>query len=86
MWVPYSSWTSRRKLLFPEAGFGWGHESCRIVVRVTTAPPCTHPPPRRLLPEPDRHGTRFVFRSGSPLMPDDLRMVAACRWTRGVCI
>lgn len=44
------------------------------------------PPSRRLLPEPDRHGTRFVFRSGSPLMPDDLRMVAACRWTRGMCI
>ncbi|KAG2488131.1 hypothetical protein HYH03_013277 [Edaphochlamys debaryana] len=32
---------------------------------------------RQVLPEPQRLGTRFVFRSGSPLVPDDLRRVAA---------
>ncbi|KAG2488904.1 hypothetical protein HYH03_012534 [Edaphochlamys debaryana] len=32
---------------------------------------------RRTLPEPQRLGSRFVFRHGSPLVPDDLRRVAA---------
>ena len=32
---------------------------------------------RSIIPEPDRLGTRFVFRQGSPLVPDNLRRVAA---------
>ncbi|KAK9810370.1 hypothetical protein WJX72_009592 [[Myrmecia] bisecta] len=32
---------------------------------------------RRIIPDPQRFGTSFVFRQGSPLVPDDLRMVAA---------
>ncbi|KAK9811837.1 hypothetical protein WJX72_011041 [[Myrmecia] bisecta] len=31
----------------------------------------------RTVPIEERHGTSFVFRQGSPLVPDDLRMVAA---------
>ena len=32
---------------------------------------------RRIIPESQRFSTQFVFRQGSPLVPDDLRMVAA---------
>lgn len=32
---------------------------------------------RRVIPEARRCGTRFVFRQGLPLIPDDLRQVAA---------
>ena len=32
---------------------------------------------RRVIPESKRLGTQFVFRQGSCLVPDDLRMVAA---------
>lgn len=32
---------------------------------------------RRVIPEDRRFGTRFVFRQGLPLIPDDLRQVAA---------
>ena len=32
---------------------------------------------RTIIPEADRLGTRFVFRQGSPLVPDNLRRVAA---------
>ncbi|KAK9818136.1 hypothetical protein WJX72_007697 [[Myrmecia] bisecta] len=32
---------------------------------------------RRIIPETARFGTSFVFRQGSPLVPDDLRMVSA---------
>ena len=32
---------------------------------------------RRVIPEGRRCGTRFVFRQGLPLIPDDLRQVAA---------
>ncbi len=32
---------------------------------------------RRVIPESKRHKTQFVFRQGSCLVPDDLRMVAA---------
>lgn len=32
---------------------------------------------RRVLPEKSRFGSQFVFRQGSPLVPDDLRMVSA---------
>jgi hypothetical protein len=34
---------------------------------------------RRSVPERARHGTRLVFRQGSPLVPADLRLVAASR-------
>jgi hypothetical protein len=34
---------------------------------------------RSLVPEPLRHGTRLVFRQGSPLVPADLQLVAASR-------
>lgn len=32
---------------------------------------------RRTIPEDARYGTQFVFRQGNPLVPDDLRSVAA---------
>lgn len=32
---------------------------------------------RRIIPEERRFGSRFVFRSGSPLVPADLRRVSA---------
>lgn len=32
---------------------------------------------RRIIPDEQRFGTRFVFREGSALIPDNLRMVAA---------
>ena len=32
---------------------------------------------RRNLPEDQRHKSQFVFRQGSPLVPDDLRNVGA---------
>jgi hypothetical protein len=43
--------------------------------------PRSHPclPQRRNLPEPDRHGSRLIFRHGSPLCPADLAAVAAAR-------
>lgn len=31
------------------------------------------------LPQAKRHGTKLVFRQGSPLVPSDLRLVAASR-------
>jgi hypothetical protein len=31
------------------------------------------------VPERERHGTRLVFRQGSPLVPADLQLVAASR-------
>lgn len=31
----------------------------------------------RTLPQEKRYGSRFVFRQGNPLKPDDLRMVGA---------
>lgn len=34
---------------------------------------------RRCLPESKRFGTSLVFRQGSPLVPSDLKLVAACR-------
>jgi hypothetical protein len=33
----------------------------------------------RCLPEPARHGTKLVFRQGSPLVPSDLKLVGASR-------
>lgn len=33
----------------------------------------------RFLPEAKRHGTKLVFRQGSPLVPSDLRLVGASR-------
>ena len=32
---------------------------------------------RRSIPESERHKSQFVFRQGSPLIPDDLRNVGA---------
>lgn len=32
---------------------------------------------RRIIPNEQRFGTRFVFREGSAIIPDNLRMVAA---------
>ena len=32
---------------------------------------------RRIIPEERRFGSQFVFRTGSPLVPADLRRVAA---------
>ena len=32
---------------------------------------------RRSLPEDQRHKSQFVFRQGSPLVPDDLRNIGA---------
>lgn len=32
---------------------------------------------RRSIPESERHKSQFVFRQGSPLIPDDLRNVSA---------
>lgn len=32
---------------------------------------------RRIIPDENRFGTNFVFRAGSPLVPSDLRHVAA---------
>ena len=32
---------------------------------------------RRIIPAEQRFGTRFVFREGSAIIPDNLRMVAA---------
>ena len=32
---------------------------------------------RRIIPDEKRFGTNFVFRAGSPLVPSDLRRVAA---------
>ena len=32
---------------------------------------------RNIIPEAARHGSEFVFRSGDPQIPDDLRSVAA---------
>lgn len=34
---------------------------------------------RRIIPAEQRFGTRFVFREGSAIIPDNLRMVAASR-------
>ena len=34
---------------------------------------------RRIIPDEQRFGTKFVFRQGSALIPDNLRMVAASR-------
>lgn len=34
---------------------------------------------RRIIPDERRFGTEFVFRAGSPLVPGDLRKVAASR-------
>lgn len=34
---------------------------------------------RRIIPDEQRFGTRFVFREGSAIIPDNLRMVAASR-------
>lgn len=34
---------------------------------------------RRCLPESKRYGTKLVFRQGSPLVPSDLRLVAASK-------
>ena len=34
---------------------------------------------RRAIPPQRRSGTEFVFRQGSALVPDDLRMVSASR-------
>lgn len=34
---------------------------------------------RRCLPECKRHGTKLVFRQGSPLVPSDLKLVGASR-------
>ena len=33
----------------------------------------------RWLPPHMRHGTKIVFRQGSPLIPSDLKDVSACR-------
>jgi hypothetical protein len=40
----------------------------------------------RCLPTPQRHGTKLVFRQGSPLVTTDLRMVGACRAAATVII
>ncbi len=32
---------------------------------------------RNIIPEDERYGSTFVFRQGNPLLPDDLRVVAA---------
>lgn len=32
---------------------------------------------RAIIPESERYGSTFVFRQGNPLLPDDLRVVAA---------
>lgn len=32
---------------------------------------------RVIIPESERYGSTFVFRQGNPLLPDDLRTVAA---------
>lgn len=32
---------------------------------------------RVIIPESERYGSTFVFRQGSPLLPDNLRTVAA---------
>lgn len=34
---------------------------------------------RRIIPDEQRFGTTFVFRAGSPLVPSDLRRVAASK-------
>lgn len=34
---------------------------------------------RRIIPEEQRFGSKFVFREGSAIIPDNLRMVAASR-------
>ncbi len=34
---------------------------------------------RRIIPDEQRFGSRFVFREGSAIIPDNLRMVAASR-------
>ena len=41
---------------------------------------------RRILPPERRHGTRFVFRQGLPMIPDDLRLVAASRTSATIVI
>ena len=41
---------------------------------------------RRILPPERRHGTRFVFRQGLPMIPDDLRLVAASRTAATIVI
>ena len=34
---------------------------------------------RRIIPEEQRFGSKFVFRQGSAIIPDNLRMVASSR-------
>ena len=41
---------------------------------------------RRILPPERRHSTRFVFRQGLPMIPDDLRLVAASRTSATIVI
>lgn len=40
----------------------------------------------RCLPSAKRHGTKLVFRQGSPLVPNDLKLVGACRASSTVII
>ena len=65
------------------------HPPCRRRGRSTLQPACpflpalTHsvppslPPPRSRIPPERRHGSTFVFRCGSPLDPEALRLVSA---------
>ena len=41
---------------------------------------------RRILPESRRFGTKFVFRQGLPMIPDDLRQVAASKASATIVI
>lgn len=68
-------------LLYPlQVCLAYRNNEAKVVVVMTQRPKLVMESTfRRIIPAEQRFGTQFVFRQGSALIPDNLRMVAASR-------
>lgn len=67
-------------LFVPQVCLAYRNGEAKVAVVMTQRPKLVMESTfRRIIPEEQRFGTKFVFRQGSALIPDNLRMVAASR-------